>query len=155
MSSLEPPTRPYASATPSLAAPSLATSSTTHIGLTDMQETGELGGGEEHPLATLGAGASQETSAPEAEIKPTQQPYPPAEPIASQTSEKPTVDSQEVPQTPQTHLTFLVISGRRRTMAFEPDTTVGRVKELVWNAWPAGECKPLFYLALALINCAL
>ncbi|KAJ6454530.1 hypothetical protein C8R47DRAFT_1228596 [Mycena vitilis] len=41
-----------------------------------------------------------------------------------------------VPQTPQTPLTFLLVSGRRRTMAFDPATTVGRVKELVWNAWP-------------------
>ncbi|KAJ7929025.1 ubiquitin-related domain-containing protein [Mycena leptocephala] len=42
-----------------------------------------------------------------------------------------------VPQTPQTALTFLLVSGRRRTMAFDPATTVGRVKELVWNAWPS------------------
>lgn len=43
-----------------------------------------------------------------------------------------------VPQIPQTSLTFLLVSGRRRTMSFDPDTTVGRVKELVWNAWPSG-----------------
>ncbi|KAG6901075.1 hypothetical protein C0995_001162 [Termitomyces sp. Mi166 len=42
-----------------------------------------------------------------------------------------------VPQTPQVYLTFLVISGRRRTMSFEPGTTVGRLKELVWNSWPS------------------
>jgi len=42
-----------------------------------------------------------------------------------------------VPQMPQTSLTFLLVSGRRRTMSFGSDTTVGRVKELVWNAWPA------------------
>lgn len=24
-------------------------------------------------------------------------------------------------------------------MSFDPATTVGRVKELVWNAWPSGE----------------
>ncbi|KAG6910737.1 hypothetical protein DXG01_008269 [Tephrocybe rancida] len=42
-----------------------------------------------------------------------------------------------VPQTPQVYLTFLVISGRRRTMSFEPGTTLGRVKELVWNSWPS------------------
>ncbi|TBU27348.1 ubiquitin-related domain-containing protein [Dichomitus squalens] len=41
-----------------------------------------------------------------------------------------------IPQTPQVSLTFLLVSGRRRTMSFEPETTVGRVKELVWNAWP-------------------
>ncbi|KAH7919707.1 hypothetical protein BV22DRAFT_847681 [Leucogyrophana mollusca] len=42
----------------------------------------------------------------------------------------------QVPQTPQVSLTFLLVSGRRRTMSFEPQITVGRVKELVWNAWP-------------------
>ncbi|KAK2459479.1 hypothetical protein APHAL10511_008513 [Amanita phalloides] len=41
-----------------------------------------------------------------------------------------------VPQTPQTYITFLLVTGRRRTMSFEPETTVGRVKELVWNTWP-------------------
>ena len=43
-----------------------------------------------------------------------------------------------VPQTPQVSLTFLLASGRRRTMSFEPQTTVARVKEFVWNAWPSG-----------------
>ncbi|KAI0646159.1 ubiquitin-related domain-containing protein [Trametes meyenii] len=43
---------------------------------------------------------------------------------------------ETIPQTPQVHLTFLLVTGRRRTMSFEPETTVGRVKELVWNAWP-------------------
>ncbi|TFK23507.1 hypothetical protein FA15DRAFT_670431 [Coprinopsis marcescibilis] len=42
-----------------------------------------------------------------------------------------------IPQTPQTYLTFLLISGKRKTMSFEPETAVGRVKELVWNAWPS------------------
>ena len=46
---------------------------------------------------------------------------------------------EPIPQTPQVSLTFLLVSGRRRTMSFEPETTVGRVKELVWNAWPNGE----------------
>ena len=43
-----------------------------------------------------------------------------------------------VPQSPQVSLTFLLASGRRRTMSFEPQTTVARVKEFVWNAWPSG-----------------
>lgn len=47
-------------------------------------------------------------------------------------------EGDAVPQTPQTYVTFLVISGKRRTLAFEPSTTVGRVKELVWNSWSAG-----------------
>jgi hypothetical protein len=44
----------------------------------------------------------------------------------------------QVPQTPQVFMTFLLVSGRRRTMSFDPAMTIGRVKELVWNAWPAG-----------------
>lgn len=44
-----------------------------------------------------------------------------------------------VPQMPQVALTFLTISGKRRTMSFDPEATIGRVKELVWNAWPNGE----------------
>lgn len=47
-------------------------------------------------------------------------------------------DAVQVPQTPQVFLTFLLVSGRRRTMSFDPAITIGRVKELVWNAWPAG-----------------
>jgi hypothetical protein len=43
-----------------------------------------------------------------------------------------------IPQVPQTMVQFLLVSGRRRSMAFEPETTVGRVKELVWNTWPNG-----------------
>ncbi|KAH9896709.1 ubiquitin-related domain-containing protein [Cubamyces lactineus] len=43
---------------------------------------------------------------------------------------------ETIPQTPQVSLTFLLVTGRRRTMSFEPETTIGRVKELVWNAWP-------------------
>ncbi|KAF7301217.1 Ubiquitin-like domain-containing protein [Mycena indigotica] len=46
-------------------------------------------------------------------------------------------ESNVVPQIPQTTLTFLLVSGRRRNMSFDPETTVGRVKELVWNAWPS------------------
>ncbi|KAJ3996661.1 hypothetical protein F5050DRAFT_1571012 [Lentinula boryana] len=45
---------------------------------------------------------------------------------------------QAIPQTPIVSVCFLMISGRRRVMTFEPETTVGRVKELVWNTWPSG-----------------
>ncbi|KAI5118533.1 hypothetical protein M0805_009685 [Coniferiporia weirii] len=38
---------------------------------------------------------------------------------------------------PQVALTFLLVSGSRRTMVFDPEAPVGRVKELVWNAWPS------------------
>jgi len=51
-------------------------------------------------------------------------------------STQPQTISQTVPQMPQTYLTFLLISGRRRTMSFEPESPIGRVKELAWNSWP-------------------
>ncbi|KAJ7485423.1 hypothetical protein FB451DRAFT_1392171 [Mycena latifolia] len=54
----------------------------------------------------------------------------------------PVPEQELVPQTPQTALTFLLVSGRRRTMSFDPDTTVARVKELVWSAWPSGGPPP-------------
>ena len=54
------------------------------------------------------------------------------------TSEQDVGAVESVPQTPQTYVTFLHISGRRRTMAFDPETTIGRLKELVWNSWPGG-----------------
>lgn len=39
------------------------------------------------------------------------------------------------PPTPRTSVTFLLISNRRKTMSFDPETSVARVKELLWNAW--------------------
>jgi Ubiquitin-2 like Rad60 SUMO-like len=38
---------------------------------------------------------------------------------------------------PEISITFLLISGRRRTLSFASSTSIGRVKELVWNSWPA------------------
>jgi hypothetical protein len=62
-------------------------------------------------------------------------------------------EAASIPQIPQTMLQFLLVSGRRRSMVFEPETTVGRVKELVWNTWPNGvsrshshsRSRPLFF----------
>ncbi|KAJ2914176.1 hypothetical protein MD484_g6240, partial [Candolleomyces efflorescens] len=48
---------------------------------------------------------------------------------------KPAAPPLLVPQTHQTYINFLFLSGRRKLMHFEPDTTIGRVKELVWAAW--------------------
>ncbi|KAF7313357.1 Ubiquitin-like domain-containing protein [Mycena chlorophos] len=62
-------------------------------------------------------------------------PPPQAEDQPVQTTE-PSAAEPEPAQVPQTTLTFLLVSGRRRTMSFDPETTVGRVKELIWNAWP-------------------
>lgn len=54
----------------------------------------------------------------------------------STSSTEPQTVSETVPQMPLTYLTFLLISGRRRTMSFEPELPIGRVKELAWNSWP-------------------
>ncbi|KAF9457826.1 ubiquitin-related domain-containing protein [Collybia nuda] len=121
---LEPPTRPYAAAGASLEASLSARSSTTHI---EMHEDGNNATNTEppttnHPMSNVHDGASVLGA---------------SEPKSASSAEQPApAPDHPVPQTPQTHLTFLVISGRRRTMSFEPETTVGRVKELVWNAWP-------------------
>ena len=39
-----------------------------------------------------------------------------------------------IPQTPRISLTSLLVSRHCKTQAFDPETIVGRVKELVWNA---------------------
>ncbi|THH03550.1 hypothetical protein EW145_g6172 [Phellinidium pouzarii] len=39
---------------------------------------------------------------------------------------------------PHVALTFLLVSGSRHTMTFEPGATVGRVKEVVLTSWPSG-----------------
>ncbi|KII84586.1 hypothetical protein PLICRDRAFT_57560 [Plicaturopsis crispa FD-325 SS-3] len=57
--------------------------------------------------------------------------------LQEEQAEKEPEEQEPVPQIPQTCITFLCITGRRRTMSFEPETTVGRVKELLWNAWPS------------------
>jgi hypothetical protein len=70
------------------------------------------------------------------------QPDPP--PSQSSPSNEPS-QAPAPPQTPKVFLTFLLLSGQRRLMSFEPDTTVGRVKELVWNGWTSnwqGDARP-------------
>jgi hypothetical protein len=39
--------------------------------------------------------------------------------------------------TPKVHLRVLIISGQYHVFSFEPETTVGRVKELIWSMWPS------------------
>jgi hypothetical protein len=39
------------------------------------------------------------------------------------------------------HLRVLMISGESHVFTFEPETTVGRMKELVWSMWPSGESR--------------
>lgn len=50
--------------------------------------------------------------------------------------------SQEPPREearaePMVSLTILVLSGDRKKFTFHPDTTAGRVKEMIWSAWDA------------------
>lgn len=57
-----------------------------------------------------------------------------------------TQEVEPVPHMPQVSLTFLLVSGRRRTMSFDHEITIGRVKELVWNAWPNGAFNSVVWL---------
>ena len=43
------------------------------------------------------------------------------------------------PPIPQVSLTFLLVSGKRKTMSLDHETTIGRVRELAWNGWPNGQ----------------
>ncbi|WVR04774.1 hypothetical protein IAU60_001786 [Kwoniella sp. DSM 27419] len=38
---------------------------------------------------------------------------------------------------PKVHIRALIISGQSRVMSYEPELTVGRMKELIWNSWPS------------------
>lgn len=76
----------------------------------------------------------------------------PDEPPASTTpqAEQAIAPQPQPPHTPQVVLTFLLVSGRRRTMNFDPTHNVGRVKELLWNAWPGGTFS-LSYQSVSLV----
>jgi hypothetical protein len=45
---------------------------------------------------------------------------------------------EEARAEPMVSLTILVLSGDRKKFTFHPDTTVGRVKEMIWSTWDAG-----------------
>lgn len=38
---------------------------------------------------------------------------------------------------PMVSLTVLVLSGDRKKFTFHPETTAGRVKEMIWSTWDA------------------
>lgn len=44
---------------------------------------------------------------------------------------------EEVRSEPMVSLTILVLSGDRKKFTFHPDTTAGRVKEMIWSTWDA------------------
>lgn len=44
---------------------------------------------------------------------------------------------EEARAEPMVSLTILVLSGDRKKFTFHPDTTAGRVKEMIWSTWDA------------------
>ncbi|WVQ98242.1 hypothetical protein IAU59_005365 [Kwoniella sp. CBS 9459] len=46
------------------------------------------------------------------------------------------------PPVPKVHIKALIISGQSRALSFEPELTVGRMKELIWNSWPSDWTDP-------------
>lgn len=71
---------------------------------------------------------------PQRDVSPSFLPEPnnTAEPVAINEALEP-----PIPQTPKVSLTFLLVSGCRKIQSFDPETTVARVKELMWNGWPS------------------
>ena len=45
---------------------------------------------------------------------------------------------EEARAEPTVSLSLLVLSGDRKTFTFSPDTTIRRVKEVIWTTWDAG-----------------
>jgi hypothetical protein len=75
---------------------------------------------------------------PSSDPAPTSVPVTAAVPAQEPVSVSAPAQEQAVPQAPQATLTFLTVSGLRKTMSFDPDTAVSRVKELMWSSWPTG-----------------
>ena len=46
--------------------------------------------------------------------------------------------NEEARAEPMVSLTILVLSGDRKKFTFHPDTTAGRVKEVIWSTWDTG-----------------
>lgn len=133
MTSLEPPSLPHSTVATGSGTQSNRTS-ITRISMEGDENDTERGGAREdamshEPLATQPDPTTKDSLPPI--------PSPPSESKVGSEEEETSPDTMLL-QTPQAYITFLVISGRRRTMSFEPETTLGRVKELVWNAWPTG-----------------
>ncbi|KAG1726397.1 ubiquitin-related domain-containing protein [Suillus lakei] len=121
--SCERPSTAHASASPSLG-PYNTASARTSFTRVDVDSVPAFGAYPALPNSNLGQ------AAPDTAVNNT-------EALAPSATDGTTAPENIVPQTPQVSLTFLLVSGRRRTMSFDPAITIGRVKELVWNAWPA------------------
>ncbi|WVQ69435.1 uncharacterized protein L199_007652 [Kwoniella botswanensis] len=89
------------------------------------------------------------TSHPEGEIHPipptssSAEPSHPLDPAIPPTSTQLTQQDevvenvQSIPTTPKVHVKVLIISGQSKVLSFEPELTVGRMKELIWSSWPS------------------
>lgn len=135
---LDPPTLPFI---PNVARPSTGRTSVTQVDLDDDGQPTSLLTAVLTPLDIASSTSHVTPQAPEP-IPTLSQDQQQSVQNPSTPSTQPQVMSETVPQTPQTYLTFLLISGRRRTMSFEPESPISRVKELVWNSWPTGQCSP-------------
>ena len=45
---------------------------------------------------------------------------------------------------PSVNITFLLLSGKRKTMRFDPEYTIGKVRQEVFGDWPEGACSCLY-----------
>jgi hypothetical protein len=135
---LDPPTFPFI---PNVARPSTGRTSVTQVDFGDDGQPTSLLTSVLTPLDITSTTSNVTPQAPEpiSTLSQDQQQSVQKPPTSST---QPQVMSETVPQTPQTYLTFLLISGRRRTMSFEPESPISRVKELAWNAWPTGQYSP-------------
>ncbi|WVQ79896.1 hypothetical protein IAT38_001996 [Cryptococcus sp. DSM 104549] len=58
-------------------------------------------------------------------------------PLDTAASQTPNPQEPPSPSVPKVHIRALVISGQSHVFSFEPEITVGRLKELIWSSWPA------------------
>jgi len=49
---------------------------------------------------------------------------------------EPEAEPTPIPVTSKVSITLLLVSGRRRTVEFEPSITIRELKETVWSTWP-------------------
>jgi len=45
---------------------------------------------------------------------------------------------------PSINITFLLLSGKRKTMSFDPEYTFGKVRQEVFDDWPEGDYSYLY-----------
>ncbi|WWC59643.1 uncharacterized protein I303_102202 [Kwoniella dejecticola CBS 10117] len=92
-------------------------------------------------------------AAPIEDIHPTPTPVEPSHPL-DPAVQHPPIQSQpteaaesinsnpSIPPTPKVHVKVLIISGQTKVLSFEPEMTVGRMKELIWSSWPSDWTDP-------------